>query len=188
MPSNKDEHQADGASDAISFRSTEQLPSYTDGENPAASDNAASAPAKHSQPEVKLPSLNLQEPASLTETTVTKDFCIAHLKFLAALADLRDTVSSNDGLFDIYDSQADPFKSDEQQMHQALARIREKRWAVYVTRAVDRFTVWWETCVPHAGGPFNTGALASKSIMDRLNISTRINWTGDTLPPLGRFL
>ena len=187
MSSRKDENHADDISDATSLRSAEHLPSYTDGENPLASDNTPSVPTKSQDAELKLPTLNLQEPFPLTGITVTRDLCIAHLKLLAALADLRDVISSNDGLFDIYDSQANQFKDDERQMNQALARIREKRWAVYVTRAVDRFTTWWETCVPRAGGPFNASTLASMTLQDPLDILTRIDWTRDTLPPLGEF-
>lgn len=74
----------------------------------------------------------------------TTDECIAHLKLLTALHHLREEISETDGLFGIQDSQADFFGS-----HQPTAKvkIREKRWAVYVARAVDRFEKWWDVCV-----------------------------------------
>ena len=96
---------------------------------------------------LEIPPLDLKKNlgSSLT-TTTSADHCIVHLKFLAAIADLRDTVAKIDTLFEINDSQAEVFKTREDQCR-ALARIKEKRWAVYVARAVDRYIAWWNHCV-----------------------------------------
>ena len=82
-----------------------------------------------------------------TSSSVTEDQCIAHLKFLAVLADLRDTMSSEDGLFGINDSEAGRFAPGDAQ-NRARAKLREKRWEVYTSRAVKRFFAWWQNCVP----------------------------------------
>lgn len=119
---------------------------------------------------------------STTTATVTQ--CIAHLKLLSVFADLRATVSTDNGLFGIHDSQADQFL-DEQSKNLALARIREKRWAVYVTRAVDRYTDWWHNCAPSSGKapsvndlPYNDYRLITEDLKP-------VEWSSKELPPLG---
>lgn len=104
------------------------------------------------------PGNNHQEPITVEE-------CVSHLKLLAAIGRLRHDISTSDGLFKIHDIEAHEFSGDKRNL--ATARIREKRWAVYVSRAVDRFTAWWDSCVP-----------ASEE-------AAGISWTPDTLPPLG---
>jgi len=78
----------------------------------------------------------------LTEKTVTTDECIAHLKLLGALADLRDRISAQDGIFQLWDISAKDADG--------LDFLRKKRWGVYVSRAVDRFESWYDTCVGEA--------------------------------------
>lgn len=97
--------------------------------------------------------------------TITVQECVSHLKLLAAIGRLRHDISTSDGLFGIQDSEAGEFSGDKRNL--ATARIREKRWAVYVSKAVDRFMAWWEKGVP-AGEE-----------------TAEISWTPDTLPPLG---
>ncbi|KAF7587627.1 hypothetical protein BBP40_006991, partial [Aspergillus hancockii] len=97
------------------------------------------------QPQLVIPPLDLRNTAGLSAcSTVTQDQCIAHLKFLAALADLRDSVTNIDGLFNIKDPDPAVFGDD---MNEAFARVKEKRWAVYTARAVDRYSTWWKQCV-----------------------------------------
>lgn len=100
---------------------------------------------------------------------VAVDECIVHLKLLSAIAILRNSIKGTDQLFGIHDSDAGYF-ADPQKQVQAAARIREKRWAVYVARAVDRFTVWWQTCVPN--GP----------------AEAKLIWSPNMMPPLGQLL
>lgn len=133
----------------------------------------------------QIPPLNLSDPGPPTKSTVSKDQCIAHLKLLAAFADLRDAVASDDGLFGIYDAQADRFVS-QQDRFRALARIREKRWAVYIARAVDRFTSWWSICVPTYGDPPTLLDLTDPKYLDITSPADRIVWTRDNMPPLGK--
>lgn len=106
----------------------------------------ASPPPSYVQPPVNITSnlanLNL-EPRS---TNPTVDQSIAHLKLLEAFHELREDVATTDGLFGISDDFAS--KLSDSSRTKMVVRLREKRWAVYVARAADRFETWWETCIP----------------------------------------
>ncbi|CAI7566003.1 uncharacterized protein N7487_010274 [Penicillium crustosum] len=110
-----------------------------------------------------------------SEEMLAIDECITHLKFLSAIAKLRYFIERTDKLFGIHDSEAMNF-ADPRKQSQAAARIQEKRWAVYVARAVDRFAVWWQTCLPS----LNTSHIST------LNSSSeaKIVWSANMMPPL----
>lgn len=112
-----------------------------------------------------------------SEEMLAIDECITHLKFLSAIAKLRYFIERTDKLFGIHDSEAMNF-ADPRKQSQAAARIQEKRWAVYVARAVDRFAVWWQTCLPS----LNTSHIST------LNSSSeaKIVWSANMMPPLGK--
>ena len=110
--------------------------------------------------------LNLTQPADIP----TSDQCIAHLRLLEAIYRLRQRVEEG-----VYDSAASSSNA---------APAREKRWAIYVAKAVLRFYCWWMKADVSGGG--------EKTIGELMLISK--NWlTGDKLqvdesniPPLGR--
>ncbi|KAL4936061.1 hypothetical protein BDV06DRAFT_228247, partial [Aspergillus oleicola] len=114
-------------------------------------------------------------------TTVTHYECIAHLKFLAALSDLRDTVTSKSNLFDIPDPSQEVFGSH---INEAWALVKEKRWAVYTAKAVERYTAWWNTCVPKSRSRPTTDLFYTPSYTDITVCDTPLAWTPDELPPL----
>lgn len=116
-------------------------------------------------------------------STVTRDQCAAHLKFLGALEDLRETISIQDGLFGVWDADAGAVSSGRTKF---LARIREKRWAVYTSRAVDRYWVWWLKCVPNSGPRPKVTAL-QKPTYDNITFASPLGLDRDFMPPLGRF-
>jgi hypothetical protein len=122
--------------------------------------------------------------------TITPDQCIAHLKILSAIADLRDSISRTDQLFSIDDRQIGAFE-DTARMTKAHALLREKRWEIYVARAVDRFTTWFMTCVNFDALGSNQGLVTLADIekgaaYHRLpEWNYRITWSQDLLPPLG---
>jgi hypothetical protein len=134
---------------------------------------------------LELPPLNLKAPDSPQTSTVSRDQCIVHLKFLAAIADLRDTIGNTDPLFGLEDSQADGVFNKEQDINCARARIREKRWAIYTARAVDRFIAWWNVCVPTSGTEPTLSTLTSTSYSDITKGTQQLQWPRDILPPLG---
>ncbi|KAJ6187364.1 hypothetical protein N7519_002272 [Penicillium mononematosum] len=135
------------------------------------------------QPPLELPQLDLSSHLS-SSTTVTRDQCVAHLKFLAVLADLRDTISSDDGLFGIHDAVAEEFQRSPDRMNEARARIREKRWAVYTARAVDRYTTWWADGLPRSRPMATINDLESEGYENILVCDTIVAWDTDNLPPL----
>ncbi|KAL4973360.1 hypothetical protein BDW66DRAFT_168713 [Aspergillus desertorum] len=132
------------------------------------------------QPE--LPPLNLTRTAGpALYTTVTHYECIAHLKFLAALSDLRDTVTSIPNLFDIPDPDPHEFGNH---INEAWALAKEKRWAVYTAKAVARYTSWWNVCVP-ASRPRPTVRQLSSSIFENITVcESPLIWIQNRLPPL----
>ena len=119
--------------------------------------------------------------------TPTPEQCIAHLKLLEAFHQLREDVATTDGLFGINDSLV---STDEPSKNQSaiLLRIREKRWAVYVARAVSRFEKWWQESVQP-----DAVMISEKDLTGKLPFTEedrRIgSWdiTRDQLPPLGMF-
>jgi Glycine-rich domain-containing protein-like len=100
------------------------------------------------------------------------DTCIIHLRLLAAFTELRESTSSQDGLFGILDS-SHPSGADQ-------------RWTIFVAKAVLRFEVWLRALVPDGFQPFLRYNIASDPReMDRLMKETEpLQWTDDMLPPL----
>ncbi|CUS11570.1 unnamed protein product [Tuber aestivum] len=78
-----------------------------------------------------------KDPSSYLPTT---DQCIIHLKLLACFHKLRLQISARDNLFGYPDVAVTDEETKKEQ-----ARVGEKRWQVYVVRAVERFTRWWHT-------------------------------------------
>ncbi|EKV07871.1 hypothetical protein PDIG_62120 [Penicillium digitatum PHI26] len=165
-----------GSTDEISkevFNQSETIGKSSDERPPSYSANQAEQPA------LQLPQLDLSSHPS--SNTITRDQCVVHLKFLAVLADLRDTISSDDGLFGIYDAKAEIFPKE---LNEARARIREKRWAVYTARAVERYTKWWSTGLPRSRPMATINDLESVDYENILSCNTRVAWSTDNLPPL----
>ncbi|OBT97940.1 hypothetical protein VE01_04050 [Pseudogymnoascus verrucosus] len=80
----------------------------------------------------------------------TPEETLGHLKLLEAFYALKDEIAYTDGAFGLYDGRApgtDESVAGDQpatiKRLEALAQIREKRWALYVARAADRFESWW---------------------------------------------
>ncbi|KAJ5591410.1 hypothetical protein N7450_005382 [Penicillium hetheringtonii] len=121
-------------------------------------------------------SLNHLAQVNSTPSTnnVTVQESMAHLKLISAIASLRDSVMKTDNLFGICDNDARAFSNPRKQA-QAAACVKEKRWAVYVARAVERFATWWETTVP---------SLETTDISSLNTPETNILWSAEMMPPL----
>lgn len=108
--------------------------------------------------------------------------CTVHLKLLEAFYRLRKKICTTDGLFGLSHTfrTADGLEKPEE----ALQLLQEKRWAIYVTRAADRFESWWKSCVPKTQQSMRQSDAASTGNIDRmLDLGKPLDLK---LPPLGK--
>lgn len=146
--------------------------------------------------------------------------CLAHLKLLFAFQWMKEDVGFTDGLWGVWDSRAGPIDpvfttrpEKEKKAHhekettehgpsveerirnknlEALSRVREKRWALFVTRAVDRYETWWESrtrlldCRPLRESDMDDAG-SDRYAEFPTAAGSILHWTEDTLPPLGGF-
>ncbi|KAI1138140.1 hypothetical protein F5Y05DRAFT_418995 [Hypoxylon sp. FL0543] len=168
--------------------SSEALPRYSEGNGqpPAGQPPTASADELNSA----FASLDL----SSWTSEVTPDTCLAHLKLLHAFQNLKEDVGYMDGLWGLFDSRAIPQhekKSDvieknlklDDEAGKRLAGLREKRWALFVARAVDRYEEWW--------GKLSKSSLSeydmeqdSERYSGFTSKSNPLSWAENILPPL----
>ncbi|KIH87285.1 alpha-ketoglutarate-dependent sulfonate dioxygenase [Sporothrix brasiliensis 5110] len=163
------EKQQNGANGARAASSDEALPAYSaeaqpSQEPPTAADLAALTDVLANlklpttpQP-IPAPSSNMGDESQYAWPTA--DEALAHLQFLAAVHALKEEVGYTDGIFGLHDAlaaapdsvvqiplhlpdgQAAP-QTREDLYRARLSKVREKRWALYVARAVDRYEAWW---------------------------------------------
>lgn len=114
-------------------------------------------PSKHESPPPSYSALQPDITASFSSLNLnretakpTRDQCIAHLKLLECFHELRENVATNDGLFGIRDHFAQEVY-DPKARADLLLKIREKRWAVYVAKAAERFEAWWQDAIDLSG-------------------------------------
>lgn len=112
----------------------------------------------------------------------TVDECIAHLKLLEAFSQLREDIGTTDALYGIQDDFASCLRAERRT--ESLARMREKRWAVFVTRAVDRFAVYWQNCIEPDARMLRQTDVDSSLFGDGFG-SSALKFDVDNLPPLG---
>ena len=143
--------------------------------------------------------------------------CLAHLRLMFAFQWMKEDIGFTDGLWGLWDNGAGPVDpilkgrpvkekggqdiaeqepSVEERIRdenlEKLSRVREKRWAVFVARAVDRYETWWK---------FLTKEMASRHLKEvdmnvpgspqydgfPTEVETVLQWTENMLPPLGKF-
>lgn len=119
-------------------------------------------------------------------TKLSQDQCIAHLKLLEAFHQLREDVATTDGLFGIKDSLV-PESASEALRAELLLKIREKRWAVYVVKAVSRFETWWKTSVEPGGLMLRQSEINQRFpyVINGDGEKDQLTFTAENLPPLG---
>ena len=111
-------------------------------------------------------------------TIPTSIECLRHLKLLETFFVLREETSMKDGLYGIRDDFV-PSTANEHQKNRTLAKIREKRWAVYVTNATLRFERWWKTSIPKQD---NTKFRTARNVLD----TAPLEFSRNDLPALGK--
>lgn len=125
----------------------------------------------------------------------TPETCLAHLKLLFAIQGMKENVGYTDGLWGLWDSCAGPLdqsaqsverKMQDQQL-QILSQLREKRWALFVARAVERYRAWWTL---FGGRPLREEDMMVQNSTAYVEFpgsvgSEEIEWREEMLPPLG---
>ncbi|KAI5853316.1 hypothetical protein BZA05DRAFT_352302 [Tricharina praecox] len=118
----------------------------------------------------------------------TEEQVLQHYRLLAAFEKLRLAISNTPGLFGL----GSPPGIGQHDIN----RIAEKRWQVYVTRAVERFTVWWQKVLPRTFGGMPMDELSKDNLMERLAMwrsspndkpktkAARVDFGVQGLPPL----
>ncbi|UKZ56523.1 hypothetical protein TrVGV298_010360 [Trichoderma virens] len=131
------------------------------------------------------------------------DTTLAHLKLLHAIDALKEDVGYTDGLFGIFDNRA---KWDTEILHGsalppgvkldklgenereklALSRLREKRWAIYLARAVDRYEAWWNAMAQGKTMLTEEDVFApdSPKYIGFTTNGTPLPWIRESIPPL----
>ncbi|EPE09100.1 alpha-ketoglutarate-dependent sulfonate dioxygenase [Ophiostoma piceae UAMH 11346] len=183
-----------GAANGAANGAPEPLPVYSV-QGQTVTDEEVSAAAAAAAASVDIGPLSL--PASPVE--LSSSACLAHLRLLYALQALKEDVGYNDGLFGLPDSLASnaslrplvpkgqrPPDEEQDRIKARLALVREKRWGLYVARAVDRYAAWWDA-LPLVRDPITEHDMNCPSKPKYTEYATQsapMEWTRDTLPPL----
>lgn len=135
------------------------------------------------------------------------DKCLAHLKLLFAIQTMKEEVGYTDGLWNIWDSRADhgaesalaemdsassvaPGQQEVQDKKlEILSKIREKRWTIFLARAVDRYEAWWSSLQPANGGLKETDMQLPTWENYGMFVNSKddmFGWLAENLPPLGK--
>lgn len=134
----------------------------------------------------------------LNAKEVTAETCLVHLKLLFAFQNLKESIGYTDGLWQIYDSRVLPNskgsnglpsseKLDDKTIKD-LSLVREKRWALYVARAADRYEAWWKSFPKQ---PLTDQDMCEETPRYTLFASedpsqnAALAWESNMLPPLG---
>ncbi|KAJ6262674.1 hypothetical protein Dda_3486 [Drechslerella dactyloides] len=144
-PSDRKESFDTGAATADSKLSTsgttETLPSEYEG-------SSTVPPYSAEAPLTETPAVPFVPPivgTLIPNTFPSPDHQIAHLKLLHAFAAMRDQIENTAGIFAAtVPGVGDPITDD--------LRLKDKRWSIFVSRAVYRFDKWWNTIPPQRGG------------------------------------
>lgn len=152
-------------------------PAYNEQRQDSPSDAGPALPSDFS---ARLESLNI-DPFRKRDVPAP-DECIAHLKLLEALYNLRQDIENTDGIFGIVGpnvnrTQPSEKKALDQKVETddgdldedtklKLKQVREKRWAVYVSRAVDRYEKWFVGCVPKLTSGKLNGPLTGRALLE----------------------
>ncbi|GJC77463.1 glycine-rich domain-containing protein 1 [Colletotrichum liriopes] len=149
--------------------------------------------------------LDASPPGTDPRNDPNEDTCLAHLRLLTAFHRLKNETGYRDGLWEIWDSRAQVSNASSATSSSnskaaaaaadggagslntdVLVKLREKRWAVYVGRAVDRYAAWWRSFVPDMllESDMVEPSEERKDRYEGFPGSEPMVWNADTLPPL----
>ena len=143
-----------------------------------------------------------------------EDTCLAHLKLLFAMQVMKEEVGYTDGLWDTWDARADdnaaaseltdmeeasvstpapPIDEGAKKRLAVLSKLREKRWAIFVARAVDRYEAWW-TSMQRPGAGLTEADMCDMYVQGLEKYERFVSadndllaWDASSLPPLGQY-
>lgn len=145
----------------------------------------------------------------------TVEPCLAHLKLLFAIQWMKEDVGFTDGLWGLWDARAGPVdpvlkgRPEKEKTNEkggpepsaaeklrnknllTLSKIREKRWALFVARAVDRYETWWKSLMrvlptrPLTETDMNIAGFEMYADFPT-RVDSLLGVTEDMLPPLGK--
>lgn len=175
VPSAHVEHPPSPFSPSSSAIVSEAPPGYTATDSPAESDLTAA-----------FSNLNVSE--SNVPAFPNEDLCLAHLKLLKSFHSLKEDVGYTDGLFGLWDARCE--LSVVENRDKALVAMREKRWSLYIARAVDRFEDWWLKVLceqEHATRLQQSYMKTYTGFIDFPKNGVAQVWSTSMLPPIGVF-
>jgi hypothetical protein len=113
------------------------------------------------------------------------EHCLAHLKLLSSFHALKEDIGYTDGLFNLYDAKCELLDNRDE----ALAKMREKRWVLYIARAVERFESWWlnALCIREASKRLE-GQEMRATVLEFTEFTKQgrvQKWSPSMLPPIG---
>lgn len=118
----------------------------------------------------------------------TADQCLAHLKLLSVFHVLKEDVGYTDGLFNLWDAKFESVDGRDE----ALSKMREKRWALYIARAVERFEDWWLKVLFNIekGKRLETKDMVSRNrnFAEFTRRGRVQSWDTTMLPPMGKHI
>lgn len=105
--------------------------------------------------------------------------CQQHQQLLRCFLNLKQTVSTTKGLFKTEHAH----DINELDMMARQSAVEERRWSIYVSRAIHRFSVWWAR-LPALQTPGRESSQISEKPHRQHGGWT---WTRDQMPPFGRY-
>ncbi|GKT82468.1 alpha-ketoglutarate-dependent sulfonate dioxygenase [Colletotrichum tofieldiae] len=202
----KSKHQK-ADEDAASASGPATLPASASAPPPAYGAAPDTHPSGPQDLSAALGALNLDAspPGTDPRDDPNEDTCLAHLRLLTAFHRLKSETGYRDGLWEIWDSRAQVSNASSATSSSnskaaaaaadggagslntdVLVKLREKRWAVYVGRAADRYAAWWRSFVPDMLLESDM-VEPSEERKDRYGGfpgSEPMVWNADMLPPL----
>jgi hypothetical protein len=153
--SKEQEAKAEEAANHSHGPSSDPVPEYSESQLPPP-DYTADGDVPPPDYTAGFASLSISDEPSLDIPQVNET--IAHLKTLECFYRLKQNIASADGIFGIdnakiVDIARTSSLANGDGADEFLPRLGEKRWAIYVSRAVDRFHAWISTAVPAAPIP-----------------------------------
>lgn len=103
--------------------------------------------------------------------------CRQHQQLLLCFLNLKQIVSRTEGLFTTEHAH-DIIVEQDPETRQSM--MKERRWSIYLSRAIHRFSIWWACCLASNPG------LESSMILEKPEAHGGWEWERDKMPPLGK--